>query len=339
MSDSPSKSAAIVGCGSFGMAMAKLLASKLESIVLIGRNPATADSINRDHKNPHYLSSIILDAHVRGSCNLAEALSHPLVFLAVPTSATRQIAQDLAAAGLSPETILVSCAKGIENQTGDRMSQILREVFPKNPIAVLSGPNHAEEIATGLATCAVLGSEDSDLAVRLQELFTFPHFRSYTSDDLAGIELGGAVKNVYAIAAGMAHGLGLGDNAVAALVTRALAEMTRLGMALGGKMETFSGLSGVGDLIVTCYSKHSRNHRVGLALGQGKSLKEAVAALGMVAEGVPNTLSVYHAARRVGVRTPIIDGVHSILYEGKSVPLAMKDLLSRDPRPECDSAF
>jgi glycerol-3-phosphate dehydrogenase (NAD(P)+) len=230
--------------------------------------------------------------------------------------------------------VILSCAKGIEKDTGDRMSQLLREVFSENPIAVLSGPNHAEELATGMATCAVIGSEDHDLAVCLQDLFTLPHFRSYTSDDLAGIEFGGAVKNVYAIAAGMAHGLGLGDNAVAALVTRALAEMTRLGIALGGRIETFSGLSGIGDLIVTCFSEHSRNHRVGIALGGGKTLEEAVAALGMVAEGVPNTLSIHEAARRAGVRTPIIDSVYSVLYEGKPVEQAMKELLTRNPRPE-----
>jgi glycerol-3-phosphate dehydrogenase (NAD(P)+) len=339
MSDSSYKSAAILGCGSFGMAMAKLVAPKLEAIALIGRDPATIELINRDRRNPHYLTDITIDSHVRASCELTDALSHSLLFFAVPTSATREIAQKLAEAGLPSGITLVSCAKGIENRTGDRMSQILREIFPKNPIAAISGPNHAEEIATGLATCAVIGSEDLELALRLQELLTFPHFRSYTSDDLAGIEIGGAIKNVYAIAAGMAHGLGLGDNAVAALVTRALAEMTRLGIALGGKMETFSGLSGVGDLIVTCYSQHSRNHRVGLALGQGKSLDEAVKALGMCAEGVPNTLSVYHAARRVGVRTPIIDSVHSVLYEEKPAPLAMIELLSRDPRPECESTL
>jgi len=334
MSETPLTSAAIIGSGSFGMAMAKLLATKLDSIVLIGRDPATTESINRDHKNPHYLSGITLDPNVSASCQLTNALPHPLVLFAVPTSATRESARSLAAAGLPETAVLISCAKGIEKQTGDRMSQLLREVFPKNPIAALSGPNHAEEIATGLPTCAVIGSEDHPLAVQLQDLFTFPHFRSYTSDDLAGIEFGGAVKNVYAIAAGMAHGLGLGDNAVAALVTRALAEMTRLGIALGGRMETFAGLSGVGDLIVTCFSEHSRNHRVGLALGSGKTLEEAVASLGMVAEGVPNTLSIYEVARRAGVRTPIIDGVYSILYEGKSVPVAMRELLSRDPRPE-----
>ena len=334
MSESKFTSAAILGSGSFGMAMAKLLAPKLESMVLIGRDAATAESINRSHRNPHYLSDILLDENVTAATEIGVALAHPLVLFAVPTSATREMARVLAALDLPTETTLVSCAKGIERSTGDRMSQVLREVFPHNPIAALSGPNHAEEIATAKATCAVIGSDDHALAVRLQDLFTFPHFRSYTSDDLAGIEFGGAVKNVYAIAAGMAHGLGLGDNAVAALVTRALAEMTRLGIALGGRMETFSGLSGVGDLIVTCFSPHSRNHRVGLALGSGKSLEEAVAALGMVAEGVPNTLSIHEAARRVGVRTPIIDSVFAILYEGKSAPIAMKELLTRDPRPE-----
>jgi glycerol-3-phosphate dehydrogenase (NAD(P)+) len=334
MSETRFTSAAILGSGSFGTAVAKLLAPKLESILLIGRDCETAETINREHRNPHYLTNIPLEENVRASCELYDALARPLVIFAVPTSATRETARKLAAAGLPEQTILLSCAKGIEKHTGDRMSQVLREVFPVNPIAVLSGPNHAEEIAAGMATCAVIGSEDHDLAVRLQEIFTLPHFRSYTSNDLAGIEFGGAVKNVYAIAAGMAHGLGLGDNAVAALVTRALAEMTRLGTALGGRLETFSGLSGVGDLIVTCFSEHSRNHRVGLALGGGKTLEEAVTALGMVAEGVPNTLSIHEAARRVGVRTPIIDSVYSILYENKSAPLAMRDLLTRNPRPE-----
>ena len=334
MSEPKFTSAAVIGSGSFGTAMAKLLAPKLESVLLIGRDEETTETITREHRNPHYLSDVLLDENVHASCKIEDALAHPLVIFAVPTSATRETARKLAASGLPKQIVILSCAKGIEKHTGDRMSQILREVFPVHPIAVLSGPNHAEEIATGMATCAVIGSEDHDLAVRLQELFTLPHFRSYTSNDLPGIEFGGAVKNVYAIAAGMAHGLGLGDNAVAALVTRALAEMTRLGTALGGRLETFSGLSGVGDLIVTCFSEHSRNHRVGLALGSGKTLEEAVAALGMVAEGVPNTLSIHEAARRVCVRTPIIDSVYSILYEGKSAPLAMRDLLTRDPRPE-----
>jgi glycerol-3-phosphate dehydrogenase (NAD(P)+) len=336
MSETRFRSIAILGSGSFGTGLCKLLAPKVESIVIIGRDAEAAATINRERRNPHYLPDIVLPENVTASADLADALSHPLLIFVVPTSATRPTAQSLAALGLSADRVLLSCAKGIEKETGDRMSEVLREVFPTNPVAALSGPNHAEEIATGMATCAVIGSEDQQIALSLQELFTLSHFRSYTSDDLPGIEIGGAVKNIYAIAAGMAHGLGLGDNGVAALVTRALAEMTRLGTALGGRAETFSGLSGVGDLIVTCFSPHSRNHRVGLALGAGKTLDEAVAALGMVAEGVPNTLSIYEAARRSNVRTPIIDAVYGILYEGKPAPLAMKELLSRDPRPECD---
>ena len=334
MSEARLKSAAILGSGSFGTAIAKLLESRLDEIVLIGRSAATADSINRDHRNPHYLTDVPLAKNVRASCDLREALNHPLIIFAVPTSATRETARELFVAGLPSDAVLLSCAKGIEKSTGDRMSQVLSGIFPANSIAVLSGPNHAEEIAADMATCAVIAAADHDLAVRLQHLFTLPHFRSYTSDDLAGIEFGGAVKNVYAIAAGMAHGLGLGDNAVAALVTRALAEMTRLGTALGGRLETFSGLSGVGDLIVTCFSEHSRNHRVGLALGGGKTLEETVAALGMIAEGIPNTLSIHEAARRMGVRTPIIDAVYNVIHEGKPVSLAMQDLLNRDSRPE-----
>jgi len=334
MSEAKFTSVAIIGSGSFGIALASLLAPKLESVVIIGRDLIAAGAINTQHQSPQYLSEVMLDTKIRASCSFADTLPHRLIIFAVPTSATRETALKLANSNLPAETILLSCAKGIEKHTGDRMSEILREVFPNNPIAALSGPNHAEEIARNLATCAVIGSDDHALAMRLQELFTLPHFRSYTSDDLAGIELGGALKNVYAIAAGMAHGLGLGDNAVAALVTRALAEMTRLGTALGGRVETFSGLSGVGDLLVTCFSEHSRNHRVGLALGSGKTLDEAVAALGMVAEGVPNTLSIYEAARRADVRTPIIDAVYGILYLGNAVPLAMQQLLTRDPRPE-----
>jgi glycerol-3-phosphate dehydrogenase (NAD(P)+) len=336
MSDPRFPSVAILGNGSFGMAIAKLLAAKTGKIRLIGRNPKTAAALEAARRSPHYLAGISLDANVRSSSDLRDALNQPLVIFAVPTSATRAMAQKLAEMDLPPTTVILSCAKGIEKDSGDRMSQVLREVFPENPIAVLSGPNLAEEIASGQATCAVIGSEDHALAVEIQELFTTSFFRSYTSDDLPGIEFGGAVKNVYAIAAGMAHGLGLGDNAVAALVTRSLAEMARLGIAMGGRLETFAGLSGVGDLLVTCYSTHSRNHRVGVALGHGKSLKQAVTELGMVAEGVPNTLSIHHAARRVGVRTPIIDAVHSILYGDTTVAAAMQELLSRDPRPECE---
>ena len=330
------KSAAILGSGSFGTAIAKLLAPKLGEILIIGRDAEVARGINENHRNPIYLSDVALPHHVIAGTDVAAAASYPLLIFAVPTSATRHCAGEIAKAGLSGSAVLLSCAKGIEKDAGDRMSEILGELLPGNPVAVLSGPNHAEELAKGQPACAVIGSENAAVADALQELFTLPHFRPYTSTDLAGIELGGAIKNVYAIAAGIAHGLGLGDNAVAALVTRALAEMTRLGIALGGNIETFAGLSGVGDLLVTCFSEHSRNHRVGLALGQGKTLEDAISKLGMVAEGVPNTLSIYEASQRAGVRTPIIDAVHSILYQGKPAAEALMELLSRDTRTECE---
>lgn len=332
----PFSSAAILGAGSLGTALAKLLAPKLDAIQLVTIEAACADGINQSHHNPKYLSHIPLDPNITATTDITVATHAPLVIFAVPTVGVRSEANRLAQAGLPTTTPLLSCTKGIERSTGERMSEILREVFPHNPIAILTGPNHAEEIAEHLVTCAVIASTDPALATNLQQLFTLPHFRAYTTDDVAGVEIGGAVKNVYAIAAGMAHGLGLGDNAVAALVTRALAEMTRLGTALGGRPETFSGLSGVGDLIVTCFSEHSRNHRVGFAIGKGQSLDAAVNSLGMVAEGVPNALSIYETARKIDVRTPIIDAVHAVLYQNKPADLAMRDLLRRDPRPETD---
>lgn len=327
-------SIAIIGSGSFGTALAFLLGDRCERLTLIGRDTQVADEINTNHRNPKYLREAHLHDRVRASSILADAANHDLILFSVPTSATRNTARELA--GIGTKAALVSSAKGIERTTGDRMSQILREHFPHNPLAVISGPNHAEEIACRLATCAVIGSHDLELATRLQKLFTLPHFRTYTSTDIAGIELGGAIKNIYAIAAGIAAGLGLGDNAIAALVTRALSEMTRLGLALGGQRETFTGLSGMGDLIATCFSHHSRNHRVGLALGKGKGLNEALASIGMIAEGVPNTQSIYEAARAASVNTPIIDAVFSILYQDRPAALALRDLLSRDPRPEND---
>jgi glycerol-3-phosphate dehydrogenase (NAD(P)+) len=330
----PPTSTAILGAGSLGTSLARLLSPKLDRILLASIDDPCVEGINRDHRNPKYLTDIELPTNISATLNYAEALAHPLIIFAVPTSAIRSEAEKLKQLGLPSHIPLLTCAKGIERNTGERMSEILAEVFPSNPIAVLTGPNHAEEISRDLVTCAVIASNNQALAVALQQVFNQAHFRVYTSDDVAGAELGGAVKNVYAIAAGMAHGLGLGDNAVAALVTRALAEMTRLGIAMGGKRETFSGLSGVGDLIVTCFSEHSRNHRVGHALGIGKTLDEAVNSLGMVAEGVPNTLSIHQAAQHAGIRAPILDAVYSVLYQGKPAADAMRELLARDPRPE-----
>ena len=325
---------AIIGSGSWGTALAVLAAQKAERVTLWGRDAATAEEINERRENPRYLAGIPLPDHVVASADLADVRDAGLVVLVVPTRSFREVAAAVGRVGLRRDAVLLSCSKGIEMGTGLRMSEILEAELPGQRVAVLSGPNHAEEIARRLAAAAVIGSGDVETARMLQQYFTLPWFRTYTSDDVVGIEWGGAVKNVFAIAAGIAEGLGLGDNARAALVTRGLAEMSRLGMAAGGRFETFHGLSGVGDLIVTCYSVHSRNHRVGRMLGEGRSLPEITGEMRMVAEGVPNTESIHQAARRFGVRTPIIDQMYSILYEGKPCAAALGELLSRDPRPE-----
>lgn len=326
----------VLGSGSWGSALAALLVPKAAQVTIYGRDDKALDAINSSHTNPHYLPGITLPAALRATRNIAEAAEADLILFVVPSAATDSIARELAAVTLKPGAVLLSCAKGIERDTGRRMSEIIAAHHPDKAVAVFSGPTHAEEVARNLATCAVVGTTDEELAIALQHLFTTPHFRSYRSDDIAGIELGGALKNVFAIAAGCAKGLGLGDNAISALVTRGLAEMTRLGTRLGGQPETFMGLSGVGDLVTTCYSEHSRNHRVGLALGRGKTLQEAQDALGMVAEGVPNTLSIHQAAHRVGVRSPLIDASYAILYEDKAASDVLRELLTRRPRSEAD---
>ena len=330
------KTVAVIGTGSWGTALAFTAAQKCERVILWGRDEKVAAEINRHHLNHRYLPDIVLPPAVTATTSLADIRDADIVMFVVPSRSFRGVAKSVSASGLKPGAILLSCTKGIEKETGMRMTEVLHEVLPQNPVAVLSGPNHAEEIGRRLAAAAVIGSNDPVAAAQLQQFFTLPWFRSYTSDDVTGIEWGGAVKNIFAIAAGISEGLGLGDNARAALVTRGLAEMTRIGMAAGGRFETFQGLSGVGDLIVTCYSSHSRNNRAGNLLGKGGRLDDIVASMNMVAEGIPNTESIYLAARRYGVRTPIIDQMYAILYQQKPAELALAELLSRDPRPEAE---
>jgi glycerol-3-phosphate dehydrogenase (NAD(P)+) len=328
------KSVAILGAGSWGTALAFAAAQKCDRVILWGRDEKAITEINRHRCNHRYLPDVPLPPSITATASLADIQEAEMVMFVIPSRSFRSVADSVAAIGLSKDAILLSCTKGIEKETGMRMTEILHQVLPENPAAVLSGPNHAEEIGRRLAAAAVIGSNDPQAAQKLQSFFTLPWFRSYTSDDMTGIEWGGAVKNIFAIAAGISEGLGLGDNARAALVTRGLAEMARLGMAAGGRFETFQGLSGVGDLIVTCYSSHSRNNRAGNLLGKGRKIEDIVASMNMVAEGIPNTESIYLAARRYGVRTPIIDQMYGILYQQKPAEAALTELLSRDPRPE-----
>jgi glycerol-3-phosphate dehydrogenase (NAD(P)+) len=233
-----------------------------------------------------------------------------------------------------PGTVLLSCTKGVERGSGLRMSEIIATSFPHHPVAVLSGPSHAEEVARRMPTCVVLACEDAEVAQRLQRAFSAPWFRAYTNDDVAGVELGGALKNIYALAAGVCDGLGLGDNAKAALVTRALVEMGRLAEALGGRRETSMGLSGVGYLMVTCFSRHSRNRAVGERLGKGESLEDIEASMQMVAEGVPTTFSAMECARKHGLDTPIVEQVRAILDGSVAPAEALARLFNRDPKRE-----
>lgn len=330
------KEAAILGTGSWGTALGVVLADRGLGVTMFARNEEHVDNINKDSMNSYYLPNIELPKNISATTELTEAAKKPLILLVVPSQVARQVLQQLKDCDVPKDSIILTCNKGIDPESGKLMRETVEEFFPENPIAALSGPSHAEEVATRKATAAVIGAEDEKLSAELQEIFTLPYFRSYTSTDVVGIELGGVVKNIFAIAAGTVDGLGLGDNAKAALVTRGLAEMTRLGVAMGGRMETFQGLSGIGDLIVTCYSEHSRNNRVGKLLGKGKTLEAAIDELNQVAEGVPNAKNAYELAQSLNVRTPLINVAYEVLYEGKPCEQALVELLSRNPRSESD---
>jgi glycerol-3-phosphate dehydrogenase (NAD(P)+) len=256
-----------------------------------------------------------------------------LVVLAVPSHGMRPICEQLKPF-LPSGVPLISVAKGIENETGARMSEVIGEVLGTDRIIVLSGPSHAEEVARGIPTAVVVAAKDPALATTAQKIFMNERFRIYTHDDVIGVELGGALKNIIAIAAGACDGIGFGDNTKAALCTRGLAEITRLGVALGARRETFFGLSGVGDLIVTAFSRHSRNRGFGERLGRGEPPQQIAASTQMVAEGVRTAKSAWQVARRLRVEVPITSQVYAILYEGKATKQAVRDLMTREAKPE-----
>jgi glycerol-3-phosphate dehydrogenase (NAD(P)+) len=323
----------IIGAGGWGTALAGLWAKNGRKIVLWGHNADRIARMQKTRENSDYLPGLQLPDSVCITSELSDCVDADLIVLATPSTALRNIAADLAKViGLTP--VLLSCTKGIEHGSGMRMTEILRETFPENKIAVLSGPNLATEVARDLPTATVIACDDGDCAASLQTALGSPRFRIYTSLDVVSIELGGALKNVFAIAAGISDGLELGDNAKAALVTRSLAELVRFGVAMGGTANTFYGLSGAGDLILTCYSERSRNHSVGKRLGRGELLPEVTASMKMVAEGIPTARSAWECARRLNIATPITDQVYSILYKQKQPAVALEELLKREPKPE-----
>ncbi len=325
---------AILGAGSWGTALAWLWARDDRSIVLWARNPDRAARLQASRENSDYLPETKLPGAVQVTSDLRDCIDAGVIVFVTPSTALRAIATQLRQARPNESAVLLSCTKGIEHGSGMLMSQILGEIFPKQTVAVLSGPNLAGEVARDLPTATVIGCADQTWATALQDLLSRSRFRIYTSADVTSIELGGALKNVFALAAGISDGIGLGDNAKAALVTRSLAELVRLGVAMGGSPQTFYGLSGVGDLVVTCYSERSRNHTVGKRLGRGEPLHEITASMKMVAEGISNARSAWECARRLKIDTPIIEQVYAILYEQKPPLAALKELLGREQKAE-----
>lgn len=330
------KNIAVIGAGGWGTALAILLSENETAISLWGYEKAHVDQINADRENKILLPGVKLPDNIVATNSMECAAEADLVVIVPPSKAMRSVAQQLAKTPPRTGTPLLSCTKGIELHSGLRMTQILQEALPNNPVAALSGPSHAEEVSRKAPSAVAVGCADLEIAKALQQVFSTPYFRAYTTEDVTGMELGGALKNIFAVGAGICDGLGLGDNTKAAFVTRALAELIRLGVALGGKRETFQGLSGIGDLMVTCFSRHSRNRGVGERIGKGETLEQISASMTMIAEGVPTTLSAFECARKLGVATPIIDQIRAILYEGKAPRTATMELLNREPRPEED---
>lgn len=331
-------SVSVIGAGGWGTALALVMGRSTSAcdvpILLWGHDPAHVEAMQRERINEKYLPGIPFTSAIQPTNSLADCANSDLLFVVVPSSHLAEVASQLAAAGVRQDTLIVSCTKGIEKERGFLMSELLAEQLPDRTVAVLSGPNLAGEIARGIPAACVIGSEVSESLCSVQSCFKGTKFRPYSSNDVRGIQLGGALKNIFAIAAGVSDGLGLGENARAGIVTRSLAEMTRLGVAMGGERDTFNGLSGIGDLMVTCFSASSRNHQVGFRLGRGESLDSIASSMTMVAEGVPTTTSAKACASRLGIETPIIDQIHALLHGETSPAQAMKDLLSRQLRAE-----
>lgn len=327
--------AAVIGAGSWGTTLANLLAGNGHEVRLWARDPVLAEDMLRQRQNARYLPGFPLHAGVTPTASLEEALTGAdIVVSALPSHGVREVMQH-AAPHVERRALVISASKGIERGSLDRMSQVLDAVLglPARA-AVLSGPSFAVEVSRGIPTAVTVAASDPSAAQRLRAAFANSRFRVYTSTDIVGVELGGAVKNIVAIATGIADGLDYGHNARAALITRGLAEISRLGMALGGERLTFMGLAGLGDLVLTCTGDLSRNRTVGLRLGRGESLEEILTDMQMVAEGIVTARSVRDLASRVEVEMPIAEQVHEMLYHAKSPRVVVEELMTRELKPE-----
>ena len=331
------KRIAVIGAGSWGTALAIIAARKGHKVQLWSRNRAVVEGINRQHLNPVYLREAQIPEGVVASADILKTIdSSELIILAAPSHATRELLATMTPA-LRIGMIIVSATKGIEIETGKRISQLVADVVPAEiatPFVCLSGPSFAHEVVDNHPTAVVAASDDLEASRAVQSELSTDNLRIYTNDDVVGTELGGSVKNVMAIAAGMVDGLGFGANSIAALITRGLAEMTRLALHEHAKLETMMGLAGLGDLVLTCTGSLSRNRFVGEELGKGRSLNEIVAGMSEIAEGIKTTLAIKNLSERLSVPMPITQEVHAVLYEGKPALDAARQLMTRPLREE-----
>lgn len=327
----------ILGAGGFGCALAIMCASNGHKVHLWTNSPAEVEALNRDREHKKLLPGVPIPPSVDITLDLSPISGAEMVILAVPSFAIREVSHK--AAALVPQGIPVACvAKGFEPNTFLPLADVIEEEMPHNPCVILSGPSHAEEVGRGVPTTIVAASRNRAAAELVQDHLMNPLFRIYVNDDVTGVELGGALKNVIALAAGIGDGLKIGDNAKAALMTRGITEIARLGVAMGAKSETFAGLSGIGDLIVTCTSMHSRNRRAGILIGQGKTAQEAMQEVGAVVEGYYAAKSAYELGRKMGIDMPITEAAYRVLYENADVKASVQALLSRQRKAESENA-
>lgn len=329
----------IIGAGSWGTALSKVVADNGHAVTVWSIVESEIEMLKAEHEHKDKLPGVKLPESIVYTTKIEEAITGmDVCVLAVPSPFTRSTSK-MMAPYVTKGQILVNVAKGVEEKTLMTLSEIIEEEIPTAEVCVLSGPSHAEEVGRDLPTTVVVGSKHRKTAEYLQGIFMNEVFRVYTSADMLGIELGGALKNVIALAAGVADGLGCGDNTKAALITRGIAEITRLGLAMGGKAETFSGLTGIGDLIVTCASMHSRNRRAGILIGQGKTMEEAMDEVKQVVEGVYSAKAASGLAKKYQIEMPIVDKVNEVLFEGLSAKQAMKELMLRERKEEISEGW
>lgn len=325
---------AFIGGGSFGTALSVMLAKKGLEANIWDRDTKVVEDINIKRENINYLPKITIPYNVKAFSCIEEAVVNcDVIVLAVPSHVIRTMSRQISKF-VSENQIVVSIAKGIEEESLKRLSEVIEEEIPQSSVVILSGPSHAEEVALDIPTVVAVTSKHMESAKIVQDVFMTSKFRVYTNDDLIGVEIGGAVKNIIALAAGVSDGIGYGDNTKAALMTRGMSEIIRIGTKLGGKSETFAGLTGIGDLIVTCTSMHSRNRRAGILIGKGISVNEATEQIGMVVEGIKACNAFYKLKEKLNVSMPITDILYKVIFEGKDPKYGVYELMSRDKKDE-----